>query len=69
MTTASAGVPPTKPTRWLIAFRLARTAIDYIDQLAKEEGVVYRNGRPNRSEMIRNLLAYAVRHRPKGWTP
>jgi hypothetical protein len=69
MTTASADAPSAKPTRWLIAFRLARTAIDYIDHLAKEEGVVYRNGRPNRSEMIRNLLAYAVRHRPKGWRP
>jgi hypothetical protein len=58
-----------KPARWLVAFRLARSAVEHIDNLAREEGVVYRDGRPNRSEMLRILLAYAVRHRPRGTRP
>ena len=55
--------------RWQVVFRLARTAIEHIDDLAAKEGFVQRDGSPNRSKMLRNMLAYATRHRPMGWRP
>ncbi len=52
-----------------VYFRASKPAIRTLEQLAADEGVLDQHGRPNRSEMIRILLAYAVRHRPKGWRP
>lgn len=69
MTAKGADVPPAKPARWLVAFRMARTAVEYVDNLARQEGVLDAKGRPNRSEMLRILLAYAVRNWRKGWRP
>lgn len=48
---------------------LADAGLTVIDQQAKDAGLVKADGKPNRSEMIRRLLAYATRHMPKGWTP
>jgi hypothetical protein len=62
-------MPRAGPRRPLAFFRLSQNGLDYIDQLATEEGMTKPDGTPNRSEMIRNLLAYAVRKRPKGWRP
>lgn len=52
-----------------VNFLASWAAVDAIEQLARDEGIVDEDGEPNRSEMIRILLAYAVRHRPKGWRP
>lgn len=49
--------------------RVSWAAVDWIDQLAAAEGVTTADGRPNRSEMVRLLLAYAARHWQKGWRP
>lgn len=49
--------------------RLGQRGRDLIDQTALAEGVVRRDGGPNRSEMVRIMLAYAIKHRPKGWRP
>jgi hypothetical protein len=48
---------------------MAQNGIDWIDQRAIDEGLIKPNGHPNRSEMIRLMLAYAQRHMPKGWRP
>lgn len=50
-------------------FRASWGAGDAIDQLARDERVVDTDGEPNRSEMIRFLLAFALRHWRKGWRP
>lgn len=62
-------MPTGRIERWQVVFRLARSAIEYIDRLAVEEGVVLRDGKPNRSEMIRLLLAFALRNWKRGWRP
>lgn len=52
-----------------INFRASWRAVDVIEQLARDEGVVDEGGEPNRSEMIRILLAYALRNWKRGWRP
>lgn len=52
-----------------VQVRLSREAVDWLEETARREGVVDDDGNPNRSEMIRIMLAYAQRHRPKGWRP
>jgi hypothetical protein len=52
--------PRPGPRRPIVSIRLAESGVDYIDRLAEKEGVL-------RSEMIRLLLAYGVKHWPKGW--
>ena len=52
-------MPRTGPRRVMIGVKLLPTAIAYIDELAKAEGV-------NRSEMVRRLLSEAVAARRKG---
>lgn len=49
-----------KPPRTLIALRVSPAAVKHIDSLADREGIT-------RSEMIRRMLSYAVKHMPKGW--
>jgi len=46
--------------RLFIGFRVSKTALDWIDQRAKEEDV-------SRSEMIRIMLKHATLKMPKGW--
>lgn len=69
MSAKGAGVPPAKPVRWLVAFRMARAAVEYVDNLATQEGIVDASGPPNRSEMLRILLSFAVRNWKRGWRP
>lgn len=52
-----------------VNFRASWQAVDIIEHLARDEGVVDEGGEPNRSEMIRILLAYALRNWKKGWRP
>lgn len=62
-------MPRPGPRRPLVAIRLSEQGIAHIDQRAREECPPIRGGEPNRSEMIRRMLAYAAAHMPKGWTP
>ncbi len=60
---------PQGPRRPQVAVRLSTEGVAHLDYLARARGLVKPNGDPNRSEMIRVLLAYAVRKMPSGWTP
>lgn len=62
-------MPRTGPRRPQVAFRLAEPVADYVDQLALAEGLVKGDGQPNRSAMLRLLLAFAVEHWRPGWRP
>lgn len=62
-------MPRPGPRRPLVAVRLSEAGRDHIDARALEEGLTIRKGEPNRSEMIRLMLAYASAHMPKGWRP
>lgn len=53
----------------MVGVKLNEDGIRHIDQRALDEGFTIRNGEPNRSEMIRLMLAYASQHMPKGWRP
>jgi hypothetical protein len=59
----------TGPRRRLVGFRLTDQAILWLDDRAKEEGLVRDDGQPNRSELMRRLFAYAAANMPKGWRP
>lgn len=52
-----------------VHFLASWSAVDVIEQLARDEGIVDEDCEPNRSEMIRILLAFALRHWKKGWRP
>ena len=62
-------MPRPGPRRVLVATKLYDDEIAALDQRALDEGLTIRGGEPNRSEMIRRMLAYAQRHMPKGWKP
>lgn len=62
-------MPRTGPRRPLVAIKLSQDGIDHIDDRARAEVPLKGNGQPNRSEMIRRMLAYAAAHMPKGWQP
>lgn len=62
-------MPRTGPRRVLVATKLHGDEIAAVDQRALDEGLTIRDGEPNRSEMLRRMVAYAMRHMPKGWTP
>lgn len=62
-------MPRPGPRRDLVATKLHGDEIAALDQRALAEGVTIRGGEPNRSEMIRLMLAYAKEHMPKGWRP
>jgi hypothetical protein len=62
-------MPRPGPRRPLVASKLSQSGIDHIDARAREEVPLRGNGQPNRSEMIRRMLAYAAANMPKGWTP
>lgn len=57
------------PRRSLVGIKLSGADIEHIDRRAHEEVPLKGNGEPNRSEMIRRMLAYAFAHMPKGWHP
>lgn len=62
-------MPRTGPRRELVAVRMLPAAIEHLDERAAEEELYDEQGRPNRSEVVRVMLAYAARHMPKGWRP
>lgn len=43
--------------------------VERIDERAAGENLRDVQGRPNRSEMIRVMVAYAEQHMPEGWRP
>lgn len=61
----STGRKPRRP----VNFRATWEAVDRLDQRAVDEGLLTADGDPNRSELIRIMLAYAYQHMPKGWRP
>lgn len=62
-------MPRPGPRRPAVVIKLAQAGIDHIDQRAAVEVPLRGNGVPNRSEMVRRMLAYAAVHMPKGWKP
>lgn len=62
-------MPRPGPRRPLVAIRMSEPGIAHIDRRALDEGLTIRDGEPNRSEMMRLMLAYASAHMPKGWRP
>jgi hypothetical protein len=60
-------MPRPGPPRILVATKLTKQGIDWIDQRARDEGLTIRGGDPNRSEMLRLMIAYAATYMPKGW--
>ncbi|MGH3450186.1 MAG: CopG family transcriptional regulator [Haloechinothrix sp.] len=62
-------MPRRGPRRPLVGIKLSDEGRAHVDQRARDEGVLKRNGDPNRSEMIRLMLAYASAHMPRGWRP
>lgn len=62
-------MPRTGPRRPMVGVKLSEDGISHIDARALDEGFTIRGGEPNRSEMIRVMLAYASQHMPKGWRP
>lgn len=55
--------------RRAVNLRMSWAGVDRIEQRARDERVVDEHGHPNRSEMIRIMIAYADRHMPKEWRP
>lgn len=53
----------------MVGVKLSEDGIAHIDQRALDEGLTIRGGEPNRSEMVRLMLAYASQNMPKGWRP
>lgn len=62
-------MPRTGPRRPITALRLSAEGLAHVDQRALDEGITIRGGEPNRSEMLRIMLAYAAQNMPKGWRP
>jgi hypothetical protein len=62
-------MPRTGPRRPNVVARLGDDETAHIDARAADEGLLKGNGEPNRSEMIRRMLAYAAATMPKGWKP
>lgn len=62
-------MPRSGPRRQIVATKLTDEEISSWDRRALDEGLTIRNGEPNRSEILRNALAYAAEHMPIGWRP
>ncbi len=61
---------PSKPTdRLTVAVKLSVAGRQLIEERAAAECPPRRDGQPNKSEMLRRMLAFAARNMPKGWTP
>lgn len=54
--------PRPGPRRPIVGVRVGENGLAWIDKEAERRGI-------NRSEMIRQMLAYAKQHMPKGWKP
>lgn len=62
-------MPRPGPRRLVIALRLSAQGITAVDERARQEGLIKGNGEPNRSEMVRLMMAHAYAYMPKGWRP
>ncbi len=49
--------------------RMAAEQIQALDERAVAEDLRFETGKPNRSELIRIMCAYAQQHMPPGWRP
>jgi hypothetical protein len=55
--------------RKMVGFKADADSIKDMDARALAEGLVHRDGKALRSELIRIGLIYALRHMPAGWRP
>lgn len=55
------------PRREIVQSRIDGDEITEIDKRAESEGLLLPRGKPNRSEMIRRLIAFGLKHMPPGW--
>ncbi len=62
-------MPRMGPRRTAISIRLADSGLQAVDRRARDEVPLKGDGDPNRSEMARRLMAYAITHMPAGWKP
>lgn len=62
-------MPRVGPLRQQVAIRMLPAAIKHLDDRAADEELYDERGKPNRSELMRIMLAYAQRNMPKGWRP
>ena len=62
-------MPRTGPRRPVVNLRLSEEGIQHVDDRALTEGLTKGDGEPNRSEMIRIMLAFAAAKMPQGWRP
>ena len=62
-------MPRTGPRRPLVAIKLSEAGIARIDARAADRAKAEGRPKPNRSDEIRVMLAYAEQHMPARWTP
>ncbi len=62
-------MPRSGPRRTAVSIRFAEGGLAEVDRRAREEVPLKGNCEPNRSEMARRLLAYAITRMPKGLKP
>ncbi|MFI2560546.1 hypothetical protein [Nocardia farcinica] len=62
-------MPRQGPRRTMIGVRLTDKQIEQLDWRANSEGLVTKAGEPNRSELIRIMIAYAEQNMPADWRP
>lgn len=62
-------MPRTGERRPLVAIKLSRAGIAAIDARAAARAKAEGKDKPNRSDEIRVMLAYAQEHMPARWTP
>jgi hypothetical protein len=62
-------MPRPGPRRPIVALRLDAEGIAYLDERANSEELRTEKGEPNRSELVRIMIAYARENMPPGWRP
>jgi metal-responsive CopG/Arc/MetJ family transcriptional regulator len=62
-------MPRPGPVRPKVTIRLDEEIVDLLNQRATDEELPTKAGEPNRSELIRLLIAHGLEHMPAGWRP
>lgn len=57
------------PRRTLVGTKMDAETIAALDARAEDEDLMLPRGEPNRSELVRLLVDYGLKHMPKGWRP
>jgi len=57
------------PPRTQVGVLFTEKQVAMLDRRAVDEGLVASTGRPNRSELVRIMLAFAHANMPDGWRP